>query len=341
MDFGMAPPEINSGRMYCGPGSASIAEAAAGWDRLAASLNDEAAQWRAVTSKLAVAATQAAAPYIAWLNDAAAEAAETAVHAAAAARAHEAAFAAMVPPEVINTNRAQLVSLATTNCLGQASATIADTEAEYERIWANDADGMYAYARVSADASALTPFGSPPPTSDPAGLARQGPGVSRPSWALESAPDVMSSGQEVMPAISKALQGLLSSPQTSLDDYLSSVTSSLSQLSSLSERSDSAISNLNCLNRAAVLQKTAMLMFSSPNQGGLSGATFAGGFGRGRSIGTLSVPQRWVTETTISADAVELGHGWAWEPIHLVEATGSQLAGRADCSEKPGMSSGD
>jgi PPE-repeat protein len=341
MDFGMAPPEINSGRMYCGPGSASIVEAAADWERLAASLNDEAAQWRAVTSKLAVAATQAAARYISWLNDTAARAAHAAVHAAAAARAHQAAFAAMVPPEVINTNREKLVSLAATNCLGQTSATIADTEAEYERMWANDADAMYAYARASADASALTPFGSPPPTTDPAGLVRQGPGVSRPSWALESAPDVISSGQEVMAAIPKALQGLLSSPQISLDDYLSSVTSSLSQMSSLSERSDSAISNLNCLNKAAVLQKTAMLMFSSPNQGGVSGATRAAGFGRGRSIGTLSVPQRWVTETTIGADTVELGHGWVREPIHLVEATGSQLAGRADYPEKPGLNSGD
>jgi PPE-repeat protein len=328
MDFGMAPPEINSGRMYCGPGSASIVEAAAGWDRLAASLNDEAAQWRAVTSKLTVAATQAAAPHIAWLNDAAAQAAHAAVHAAAAAKAYEAAFAAVVPPEVINTNRAKLVSLATTNCLGQTSATIADTEAEYERMWANDADAMYAYARASADASALTPFGSPPPATDPAGLVRQGPGVSRPSWALQSAPDVMSSGQEVMAAIPKALQGLLSSPQTSLDDYLSSVTTSLSQMSSLSERSDTAISNLNCLNKAAVLQKTATLMFSAPSRGRAGGAAFAAGFGLGRSIGTLSVPQRWVTEATTDPDTVELWSGWVREPIHLVHATGARGPGQ-------------
>jgi hypothetical protein len=219
---------------------------------------------------------------------------------------------------VIDTNRAMLVSLATTNCLGQTSTTIADTEAEYERMWANDADAMYAYARASADASALTPFGTPPPPTDPVGLARQGPGASRPSWALESAPDVVSSGQEVMAAIPKALQGLLSSPQTSLDDYLSSVTSSLSQMSSLSERPDSAISKLNWLNRAAVLHKTAMLMFSPPNQGGVSGATFAAGLGRGGSIGTLSVPQRWVSETTTGAVTVEPGHGWVREPIHLV-----------------------
>ena len=179
----------------------------------------------------------------------------------------ESALAAMVPPEVINTNRANLGSLAATNCLAQASATIADTEAEYERMWADDADVMYAYARTSADASALSPFGSPPAATDAAGPAPQDAGVSRPSWALESASDVISCGEQVMAAIPKALQGLLSSPQRSLDDYLSSVTTSLSQMSSLSERPDSAISKLNYLNRAAVLRKTATLMFSSPNQG--------------------------------------------------------------------------
>ena len=173
MDFGMMPPEVNSGRMYCGPGSGSMMEAAAAWDEQAACLNQEAAQWRTVTSKLTTAAVQSAAPYIAWLDDAAAEAAHAAAQAAAAASAHESARAAMVPPEVINTNRAKLVSLATTNCLGQASGMIADTDAEYEKMWADDADAMYAYARASADASALTPFGSPPPATEPVGLTRQ------------------------------------------------------------------------------------------------------------------------------------------------------------------------
>jgi PPE-repeat protein len=329
MDFGMTPPEINSGRMYCGPGSRSMMEAAAAWDRQAACLYDEAAHWRAVTSKLTVAAAQAAAPYIAWLNAAATEAAHAAGQVAAAAGAHESAFAAMVPPEVINTNRARLVSLAITNCLGQASAMIADTDAEYEKMWANDADAMYAYAHASAEASALTPFGSPPPAAEPAGLARQSGRLSRPSWALESASEVISSGEQVMAAIPKALQGLMSTPLTSLDEYLSSVTTSLSQMSSLSERPDSAISNLNCLNRAAVLQKTATLMFSAPSRGGAGDAAFAAGFGLGRSIGTLSVPQRWVTEATTDPDTVKLWSGWVREPIHLVHATGARGPGQA------------
>jgi PPE-repeat protein len=318
MDFGMTPPEINSGRMYCGPGAESIIAAAVAWQEQAACLDQEAGQWRAVTSKLTAAAVQAAMPYVSWLDAAAAGAAHAAVQAAAAACAYELALAEMVPPEAINANRAKLASLATTNCLAQASATIADIDAEYEKMWADDADAMYGYARASAGASALTPFGSPPATSDPIRLAPQDCGASRPSWALESASDVISCGEDVMAAIPKALQGLLSSPQKSLDEYLSSATASLSQMSSLSERPDGAISNLNYLNRAAVLHKTATMMFASPKQGRADSAAFAAGFGLAKSIGTLSVPHRWATEVPIDPDTAELWQGWAREPMHLV-----------------------
>ncbi|MCV7394002.1 PPE domain-containing protein, partial [Mycobacterium paraseoulense] len=37
-DFGALPPEINSGRMYAGPGSGPMMVAAAAWDVLAAEL---------------------------------------------------------------------------------------------------------------------------------------------------------------------------------------------------------------------------------------------------------------------------------------------------------------
>ena len=35
MDFGALPPEVNSGRMYLGPGPATLLAASAGWDSLA------------------------------------------------------------------------------------------------------------------------------------------------------------------------------------------------------------------------------------------------------------------------------------------------------------------
>src|SRR5580693_5414093 len=59
----------------------------------------------------------------------------------------------MVPPEMINTNRAKLASLATTNCLAQTSAMIADTDAEYEKMWADDADAITTPAPSTAPIS--------------------------------------------------------------------------------------------------------------------------------------------------------------------------------------------
>ncbi|HET7074536.1 MAG TPA: PPE domain-containing protein, partial [Mycobacterium sp.] len=41
-DFAALPPEINSGRMYAGPGSESMMVAATAWDELAAELGTAA-----------------------------------------------------------------------------------------------------------------------------------------------------------------------------------------------------------------------------------------------------------------------------------------------------------
>jgi PPE-repeat protein len=68
MNFATLPPEINSGRMYDGPGSGSLTEAATAWERLAARLYAAAADYQAVTAKLATAMTEATAPYIDWLT---------------------------------------------------------------------------------------------------------------------------------------------------------------------------------------------------------------------------------------------------------------------------------
>ena len=181
MDFGLLPPEVNSGRMYAGPGSGPILAAAAGWDDLAAGLHSSVASYGSVVSGLTAgwqgpsSATMAAAaaPYMAWMSTTASQAEQTATQARAAAAAYETAFAATVPPPVIVANRATLMSLIATNLFGQNTAAIAATEAQYAEMWAQDAAAMYGYASSSSTASQLTPFGPPPQTTNPAGTAGQ------------------------------------------------------------------------------------------------------------------------------------------------------------------------
>src|ERR1700761_3202259 len=114
MSFARVPPEINSGRMYYGAGSATMLAAATAWDQLAADLYESAASCREVTSKLAsesgpaaIAMGRAIASHLGWLDAAATKAAHAAKQATAAAAAYESALAALIPPEVINANRAQ------------------------------------------------------------------------------------------------------------------------------------------------------------------------------------------------------------------------------------------
>ena len=265
MDFATLPPETNSGRMYSGPGAGSMMQAARAWDGLAAGLHAAAAQ---------TGMTEATAPYVDWLNTTAARAEHAASQAAAVAGAHRSALATMVPPAVIAGNRARQRSLAASNCLGQTGPAIADIDAEYERMWARDADAMYAYAGAAAEAAALAPFTSPP--GNQAATAR--------TWALQSAPDVLSAGGRVMSTIPEALQAFSRSPLTPFEASLSPMTAPLSRLSSLSAPSDAALRRLNSLNKAAALRT----LFAKPTHVAASAS-----FGRGASIGKLSVPPAW------------------------------------------------
>ena len=52
MDFAILPPEINSGRMYAGPGSGPMLAAAAAWDGLAAELQAAGASYGSVIAEL-------------------------------------------------------------------------------------------------------------------------------------------------------------------------------------------------------------------------------------------------------------------------------------------------
>ena len=198
-DFGALPPEINSGRIYSGPGSAPLLAAASAWDGLASELQTTAASYASTITELtssgwqgpsSVAAADAAAPYTAWLSSTAAQAEQTASQAQAAAGAYEAAFAASVPPAVIAANRALLAALVATNFLGQNTPAIAANEATYAEFWAQDAVAMYGYAGAATAASQLTAFTTPPPTTNDTGQATQS------AAAANSAADSTTTGIE-------------------------------------------------------------------------------------------------------------------------------------------------
>jgi PPE-repeat protein len=188
LDFAVLPPEINSARMYSGPGSTPMLAAGVAWSQLAAEMRSAAASYSSVVSGLtsgswlgptSASMAAAAAPYAAWMNTTAAQAEQTAAQAQAAVSAYESAFSMTVSPAVIAANRAQLASLVATNVLGQNTPAIAATEAQYGEMWAQDAAAMYGYAGSSAAASQLTPFAAPQPTTSSAGLAGQAAAVAQ------------------------------------------------------------------------------------------------------------------------------------------------------------------
>jgi PPE-repeat protein len=235
MDFAMLAPEVNSGRMYAGPGSGPILAAATAWDGLAAELQSTAASYESAISELSggpwlgpssASMAAAAAPYTEWMTTTAAHAEQTATQAKAAAAAYEAAFAMTVPPAMIAANRTRLMTLIATNVLGQNTAAIAATETDYAEMWAQDAAAMYGYAGSSAAASTLTPFTSPPPTTNPAGAGGQAAAVAQSST---------SNGTQLMSVVPQTLQGLASSaadpPSASaLSDLLNLITIPLTLL---------------------------------------------------------------------------------------------------------------
>ena len=231
MDYGALPPEINSGRMYAGPGAGSMLAAAAGWDGLSAELQSAASSYESVISAVtsgpwmgpsSTAMAAAAAPYVAWMSATAGRAELAATQAKAAASAYAAAFAATVSPPEIAANRAELALLTATNLFGQNSAAIAATEAQYAEMWAQDAAAMYGYAATSAAATgAVTPFNAAPQTTNLSGLAAQGA-----ASAQSTGSSIGTGGQSALSQLMSKLTGALNSLASPLSSALGGVSSS-------------------------------------------------------------------------------------------------------------------
>ncbi len=165
MNFSVWPPEVNSGLLIEGPGSAPMLEAAAAWDGIGSELSSAASTFNSVVSDLTAEAWQgpssasmsnAITPYVGWLGKAATQAEQSAAQARAAASAFEAALATVVDPASIAGNRNQLLALVRSNLFGQNAPSIAAAEAAYEQMWAHDVAVMSGYhAGASATVARL------------------------------------------------------------------------------------------------------------------------------------------------------------------------------------------
>lgn len=219
IDYAALSPEVNSGRLYAGPGSAPMMAVASAWRGLAAEITSALTSTETTLSQLvdeewmgpaSASMTAAAKPYLAWLTDTATKAEEAATKATAAAAAFEAAHAATPPPTVIAANRAQQKQLVATNVVGQNSAAIMASDAQYLQMWAQAAQVMYSYAASSSTATKVAPFSEPAQATNPDGSANQAAAVSQ---AGSTAAGNTAQTAQLISSVPNALQTLTSPAQ--------------------------------------------------------------------------------------------------------------------------------
>jgi PPE-repeat protein len=334
IDFAALPPEINSARMYSGPGSAPMLSAAAAWQTIAAEMRSTAGAYDSVISELtgadwfgpsSTSMSAAAAPYLEWLNTTATQAEQTGAQAFAAAAAFESAFGMTVPPPVVAANRTQLATLVATNVFGQNTPAIAATEAHYAEMWAQDAGAMNGYATASNAASRLTPLNAPKSPTNPDGVAAQANTVSRavqtpagtarskvasaPTTAAPADPPASSSSL----SSSSGLAGLLSGSDNSAfgtftnGNFFSTavVNGSLAGGPFNPQFILQTIAGFNFLDKGATATSlTGLQSFSGVGCGATGaaglGSAASAGIGHANLVGTMSVPPGWATAANIS-----------------------------------------
>jgi PPE-repeat protein len=344
MDFGALPPEINSGRMYAGPGAGPMIAAATAWNTLAAELSSTAAGYESVITELtgewlggtSTSMNAAIQPFIAWLNLTAGHAQHAAMQATASAAAFETAFAATVPPPVIAANRAQLAALVATNFMGINTPAIMATEAHYGEMWAQDAAAMYGYAASSASAGTLTPMTPPAPTANPAGLAGQAAAVAQAGAAtgtqagliqtISSLPNAVAAlaspvsaaadppGLLGIPLVSNTINGTVN---TLAWWIMNMIPTSVLITHAVNSAPAAAAAATGAENVAGGLGVTGLAGAVGPaGSTGFGGAPVLAGLGQASTVGGLSVPSGWsaATPATSSGASALAGSGWAVAP---------------------------
>lgn len=320
------PPEINSARMYSGPGSESMLAAAAAWNAISAEMRAAATSYESVIAVLtsegwfgpsSTKMSAAVAPFVEWLSTTAAQAEQAGAQANAAAAAYEAAFAATVPPAVVAANRTQLTNLVASNLFGQNTGLIAANEVQYGEMWAQDASAMTSYSTASRAATEMAPFQQPQSDTTSNGTAQQTAAVVN---AASSSPST-SSGQSLLEWLGLApntntsttgLAGLMNFLDGSNGSLLGSFlnNASVANFSNAFTTSgllnptsfiDAAV-NMNSISSLnAVDSTTSGLGVLAAGLGGTAnlssvtapGAAAVAGVGQASLVGALSVPPAW------------------------------------------------
>lgn len=338
------PPEINSARMYSGPGSESMLAAAAAWNAISTEMRSAATNYESVITTLTSegwfgpSSTQmsaAVAPFIEWLNTTAVQAEQAGAQANAAAAAYEAAFAATVPPAAVTANRTQLANLVASNIFGQNTGAIAANEAQYGEMWAQDAAAMTNYTTASRAATQITPFQQPQSSTTTDGTAQQTAAVLN---AANDSSSSTSSGESLLDWLglspnsntsTTGLAGLMNfldgSNGSLLGSFLNNAstanfsnaftTSGLLNPTSFidSAMNMNSISSLNSVDTSTSgLGALAAGLGSGGAAVGLPGAATTAAVGQASLVGALAVPPAWAgTGATVStvAATTQVGAG--------------------------------
>jgi PPE-repeat protein len=337
MEFTTLPPEITSALIHTGPGAESLIAASAAWQQLGTTLEDSAENYGATLSSLtgtwhgpsSATMVQAVEPYVTWLRTTAQQTQQIASSAQAAAAAYNSARASVVPPAEVTANRTRLVQLLATNGFGRNLPAIAETEAEYQSMWANNSAAMSRYQAASAQASTLPQFASPTSATNPTRLATQGsavPAATTSSTASKAPTVAAASPAAALPTAFDPSVGLVGEVNTYLNQFISSGFP-INMLSYLAQnQSAQALQGVNAQIGQGVSEGEGALGggaaggLGALGQGGLGalGGGASGGFGGisqvptaaatgvGVSIGKLTAPPAVVNLLPTSQAPVQL-----------------------------------
>ena len=340
MSYPFCPPEINSTKMYAGPGASSMLAAAGSWDAVSAELGTTAQTCESVIESLtslewqgpaSEAMTASAARYIRWLQMAAEQTKQTAMHARTVAAAYEQAHSMTIPPMAVMANRVQHARLIATNIMGQNTALIAQYDAQYADYWAQDVTAMSNYDATAKSATTQLPkFNSPNNSTNQSGLAAQSSSVAAANGTAAASTSVSQALSQVTNAAAAPAAAPLAAaanPITSALGNIPLVPADLDILDVIAATGVGINSTYNCeafaagvigaennlgilpdLGAAAAAPVEAPLpehAAAAPLGGGAGLGSVAVSVAGGNTIGPMSVPAGWAGPSTTQVAALQ------------------------------------